>query len=252
MAIARTRTRDPKAWEKIAAWFAFFAVLKDAPVGLRALCPPPLREFARRVVLVHLGSWRSSEFLWSALFTAGTAFFLAWVLWGSKPGDESVNEDVDEERRKTIERVWRRHQLIRVVRSFGLVLVREKLLDLFGVATYHTFPRSEFTTVEPAPDRFDYIDRIKFTDGIGREYQYPRGPGLVFVREATAKVREYGLPERRKLTPRERCVLLIGSNFYGFWLLHRPWAWVGAALRGRKTEDHRADTGVNGGSASAH
>jgi hypothetical protein len=218
------KIRDPKAWEKMAAFFAFFAVQKDVPTVLRRLCPPPWRQFAKRHLL---GLVNSGDFWWSWLFTIVTVIFLARVLWPSVPSEseESVNEDVDAERRKKIETVLRRHRLIRVARSLGLVLIREKLLDALGVRLYTTFPRRQFAPpVEPAPDRFDYIDRIIFVDGKGCEYQYPRGCGLVFVREHPASTHQYGPSQRRKLTRREKMVLLVGSNFYPFWLLHRVWA----------------------------
>ena len=220
MAIRRRKTRDPKAWEKMAAYFAFFAVLKDAPTVLRRLCPAHWRP------RVLLGFVNSGDFWWSWLFTIVSFMFLAWVLWPSH-SEELVDEDVpkrDTERRKQIEAVFRRHRRIRVARSLGLVLVREKLLDRLDVGLYATFPRRQFATPEPAPDRFDYIDRITFKDGTGFEYQYPRGCGPVFVRQHAADSSQYGPPERRKLTSREIWILLIASDFYPFWLFHRVWA----------------------------
>ncbi|WP_242395829.1 hypothetical protein [Anaeromyxobacter oryzisoli] len=229
MAISRRKKiRDPKAWEKMAAYFAFFAFLKDAPTVLRRLWPAPWRF---QVVRRHLLGWvNSGDFWWSWLFAGMTAIVLVRILWASEPSDskESVNEDVsrDTKLRETIEATFRRHRLIRVARSLGLVLIREKLLDGLGVGMYATFPRRQFATPEPAPDRFDYIDRITFTDGRGFEYQYPRGWGPVVVREHPADSSQYGPPKPRKLTSREQMVLLIGSNFYPFWLLHRVWAWL--------------------------
>lgn len=93
----------------------------------------------------------------------------AWTLY--KFGDSKKDPSHGLSPTDRAVQVMKRHQLLRILRSFGLVIIYEWLLDRMGVQLYGGFNR--YADWTPRPELFDYIDRYSL-DNESVEFQYSR------------------------------------------------------------------------------
>lgn len=200
-----------KTWEILATFFGYFAISNDVPqifrtLGLSKIVPYCIKE--------QLLFWNQNVDFWILWFFTGvTVFGTLWLLWPEKIQPEDKNED----RVARIVKTLKRHRIIRIIRSLGLVLVRESLLGIMGVSTYGTFRRPDEWSVEES--RFDFIDRISFINTNGYEFQYSKSADKIIIREHPKNNDQYGPESETPLTWHHAKVLLIASNFFPFWLL---------------------------------
>lgn len=211
MATKRDEFEPPKPWEILGAFFGYFAVAKDIPGVMRTLgfghvCPDWLRT--------QLLDWHNAPdawLLWS--FTVVTVVMLAFLLWRRLPRVEESDSDG----MKAALRSMKRHRILRIVRSFGLILVRNAIMNRLKVTGYGTFKKP--STWAEDPKAFDYVDRINFKDGRGVEYQYTRDFSALHVREHPPTSDNYGPASSRRPTWSDAKVLVFGSNIFPFWYL---------------------------------
>lgn len=157
--------------------------------------------------------------LWG--FTAALVFLAIGILWSPKQRREPAAKDSrdDEARLRRSEQAYREQRLIRVIRSFGLVLLRDFATDRLGVSFYGTIGRPPPPLWTAAPDRFDRLDRMIFSGGQGREYQYTRSFRELIVREHPADSADFGPEVRRRATWTDAKILLLTSSIFPFWLV---------------------------------
>jgi len=227
MAIDRTKVERAKPWEILAAFFGYFAVAKDAPDALRMLQIPKFLRFFLPCARNQLLEWNASPDFWLLLFFTIITIII-WVRFvrQKKVPEEKEKEDLKEDTIKKLSKEFRRQYLIRVIRSFGLVLLRGILLTLLKVRSYGTFKRPAPPHWPPAPDRLDSIDRISFADGMGIEFQYSADFTHLIIREHPKNSDQFGDFKTRQPTWADIKILLIASNIFPFWffiyLVKRP------------------------------
>jgi hypothetical protein len=127
----------------------------------------------------------------------------------------------------------RRSQLLRIVRSLGLVFFRELILDRMGISLYGTFSRPP-EWGEPPPNRFSAVDRLLFRENGAVEYQYSTDFEQLIVREHQRN-EKYGPDATRQPTGRDIKLLMLASNRFPFWYLvyglKRPQVWLRGLFR---------------------
>jgi hypothetical protein len=204
----------PKPWEVLAVIFGYFTVAKDVPNTLRTL---GISKIARFIGLRDclLRANRNPDFWLLLPFTIVACFLFFWLLLRSERPEEPPNND----RLARASAVIRRGRIIRVIRSLGLVVLRERILDRMGVAFYETFRRPTDRNWPPEPGRAEYIDRILFKDGQGTEFQYSNDHRVIFVRRHPPNVDAWGPTEEQLPKADEVKLLLFASNYFPFWLL---------------------------------
>lgn len=218
--------RSINAWEVLAAFFGYFAVARDVPDILRTLQIPKLLGLLP-CVKNQLLEWNASPDFWLLLgFTLFTLFGAFYLLLRKEKDSSPKPLDKDEIIRK-VTRQFRRDKIIRVVRSFGVLLIREFLLGLAGVEIYGTFVRP--STWPKQSTHFNFIDRIAFQAGNGFEYQYRRDFSSLTVRSHPEANDAYGPPDDSPPKWGDVKLLMIASNFFPFWYvvfwLKRPFTW---------------------------
>lgn len=116
-----------------------------------------------------------------------------------------------------VERSIKRAQRFRLVLTLGLPVFRGWLLDRMKVESYGTFKRQYDWPV--APDRWHFVDRIRFTDGSGVEFQYLKDISALVRRSYSPDTRTYG-PESKTFPKwREVLILLLASDAFCLWLI---------------------------------
>lgn len=211
MAKTRKTLEPPKPWEVLGAFFGYFAVAKDVPTVLRTLGLPKIIPSCFKDLLLRIN--KHPDFWLLLLFTICTLLLVFWFL----PRREEPEELSEQDQLASAVAALRRGKLLRVVRSLGLVLLREKVLDWMGVGLYGTFRKHP--TWPPDPTRSKYVDRITYTGGAGVEYQYGKNFCKVFVRTHPANNNTYGSTEERIPNFGDMRLLLVASNFFPFWLV---------------------------------
>ncbi len=222
MADKRETLDPPKPWEILGAFFGYFAVAKDAPAVLRQLKIGALIPIECKSRLLQ---WNGDGDFWFSLFF--TLVTLAIVLWWL-PRERKKEKEENKDQAKQLAAYLRQSRIIRTVRSFGLVLIREWTLDLLGVGLYGTFKRH--STWSPEPRRLKHVDRITYRSGYGIEMQYGKNFETVFARTHPENDDNYGPTAEMAPTWREVALLLVASNCFPFWflvfLLKRPLVWM--------------------------
>ena len=214
MAKSRERIKPPKPWEILGAFFGYFAVAKDVPHILRtlgAIFPSIIKSLLR-----SLGLNSDTGLQW--IFTIAVFAILFYCM----PRTQEEEYPEKDDRLEQMERVFRRERWFQIIRSFWLIVLREKILDRMGVAMYGTFRR--YSSWAPEPAREHHIDRINFIDGRGIEFQYSKGAYKFFVREHPNNSDVYGETQERTPTSAEVRLLMIASNFFPRW-------WISQKLR---------------------
>lgn len=215
MAELREKLESSKPWEILATFFGYFAVAGDVPEILRTL---NLSKLIPNVIKTYFLKWNPDSDFWFLLFFTGSTVLLwLWLI----PRKKEVKENKDKEREDIIREIattMRRKNIIRIVRSFGLVFLREFLLSrLLKVSFYGTFKRPPPPNWPPAPDRFKSVDRISFSDGTGIEFQYSRDFENLISRKHPKGSDQFGAEEQRKPSWDDIKLLLIASNIFPFW-----------------------------------
>lgn len=205
----------PRPIEIVGAVFAFLTTAKDGPDIVRLTGIPRLvPEWVGRLID-------------SAGFTQDTAlFWLYFVVCYTvfrriirRPQFVQQSPIGDDARFELAMAGLKRARYMKVIRTFGFVLLREWVLGKLGVVDYGTFLRSRQSWA-PAPERFDYVDRIYLNDERGEEFQYLRGHRYVAYRcYKDSKDGKYGPEEIRPPTLREIKLLLVASNFFPWWFI---------------------------------
>lgn len=209
MTVKRDDFEPPKPWEILGAFFGYFAVAKDAPSVMRTLGATRLCPDWLRTCLLDVNKHADTWLLW--MFTIVTVVFLSYLLWRRRPREAPSDSDD----MKDALRAMKRHRILRIVRSLGLVLVRNAVMDLLGVTRYGTFKKP--STWPRDPKIFNYVDRINLTGGKGLEYQYARDFSNLLVREHPPTTDDYGPTAERRPTWNDFKVLIAGSNIFLLW-----------------------------------
>lgn len=210
MSKLRSDIEPAKKWELLGALFGYLAVAKDVPgilalVGIGELCP-------KQVKIALLGIHNDPNRWYLVFFTGSLFFLMCWVLWSRAPS----NEQVDDDPRSVIDRHYFRIRIIRVIRSLGLIYLRENILDKLKIKRYGTFRRpSEWA---PEPNRSIFVDRISFIDGRGIEYQYSSKFDIVYVRTHSSDTDKFGESLEQEPSWADIKCLLIASNYFPFWI----------------------------------
>lgn len=202
----------PSPWEILGVIFAVFATIKDAPETLRKLSVPRLVPSCVRNFILEINA--SSDF-WLSLFYLCTSIFLStWILsrLRFKPFQE---EDEEQDRNRKIVRYLQYRRFLRILHSFGLVLIREWILQQISVSWYETFKRSSNWPREESLSK--YIDRVGFDDGRGIQFQYSDDFSKMILSEHPANDDRYGTPYEKMPQWSEVRILLIASNYFPFW-----------------------------------
>lgn len=210
--------REPQTWEIVGAVLGYFGIIGDVPTACRTLGIGHFVPDCLKSALLNLYSHPDGWYAW--FFTVLLLMFLFGLVWKSSPPEPDIERDNIEEAKKYL----KRSQILRAVRSLGLVPLREWLMDKMGIALYGTFKRPSDWT--PNLNTWLYLDRITFNSGRGSEYQYAKNFNYVSVREHPETSDNYGQPAERKPTWVDFKHLIIASWFFPFWaiihLLKRP------------------------------
>jgi hypothetical protein len=129
--------------------------------------------------------------------------------------DESPDRDAARNHRVTT--ALRRRRLLLGLLTFGLVPLREWILDGMGIGLYGTFRRPP--SWQPEPERADYVDRFFRVDNSGVEYQYARDATHLIVRSHSSTTDHYGSEQTRVPTSADVRLLLVGSNYFWRWYM---------------------------------
>lgn len=212
MAAPRSELADPKQWEILGAFFAYFAVAKDIPEVLRKLGITHLFSHDIKDRLLNIHSSADSWLLWS--FSLLTMLLLLWLLWRNKtPVDRGESGD-----QNTLKDAYSDHTRIRTIRSLGLYALRQLVLNAFQVLYFDNFKRP--STWAEERDNFQYVDRFGFKNGQSFEFQYPKNFSALAIRvQENTPDRKFSAPVLRKPTFREMTLLMFGSNFFPFWFV---------------------------------
>lgn len=228
MARTRKELEPPKPWEALGVFFGYFAVAKDAPFILRTLGFPKYIPSCLKDFLLRLN--KSPDFWLLLLFTIFTLILYFWFLPRRREQEEP--ENLANDNRANVDAILRKERLLRVIRSFGIVLLREKMLDWMNVDLYGTFHKT--SNWAPEPSRFNYVDRINYTDGAGIEFQYSKDFREVFVRTHPTNNITYGEPAIRMPNAKDVRLLLVASNYFPFWFLVHSIMRIGRCLKNAK------------------
>jgi hypothetical protein len=128
-------------------------------------------------------------------------------------------------------KIAKKQRIIDIVSSLGLILIREFILDKLGVLYYESFARpkpwyekSTWNAATPESiasheKNIDWLDRIRFKNGIAKEYQYSRDHKTLTVKETEPN--EIAFKDTIGDMQKEFLVLLFASNHFPFWYLIR-------------------------------
>lgn len=213
MATVREPLEPTKPWEVLATLFGYFAIAKDIPDIFRTLSITKLVPQQLKTMLLQYNA--SSDFWLMVFFTVVMIILWLWLMPRKKEIKEKEKEDIIRELSKS----FRRKQIIRIIRSFGLVLLREVFLSLFHVESYGTFRRPPPPDWPLAPDRLESIDRIGYADGRGIEFQYSADFSNLIIREHPRDSDRFSDPIIRPPSWPDVKLLMLASNIFPFWFL---------------------------------
>lgn len=211
MANNREILQPPKLWEFWGLFFGYFASAKDAPLILRKLHIAGLVPEAIRKKLLQ---WDPRGDHWLFYFYTLLPFLALLWLWLFRARDD---EDDKSDNRSRAIAVLQRGRRIRLIRTLGLVLIREFLLDRLGVSLYGTFRRPDHWPLEP--QRSMFIDRLTLTNGTGIEYQYGKNFEQIFIRTHPKGDINYGETKERAPEWEDIKILIVASNYFLFWIV---------------------------------
>lgn len=219
MAKSRFQLNDISPWEILGGFFGYFAVANDVPDILRKLSIRSLVPNSLEKCLLEINP--STDFWYLSTFTFITFVGFFGVVSTSGPSKENPNQDTksrkDSDLYKELKASMKRMRKISIIRSFGLIIVREWILSRLKISLYGTFKRpSEW---EKQPERFNYIDRINYEQGDGYEFQYLRDYKRVIVRNHSSHDSTYGPEDIRLPTWKECRLLIVASNFFFLWFV---------------------------------
>lgn len=221
MAKSRFQLSDLSPLEILGGFFGYFAVANDIPNILRKLSVRSLVPDSWKACLLRFNS--NPDFWYLITFTLLVIVGLLRLISSQKPKKEDPNQDTPQtfetlnDDTFDLEASWKRMRKISILRSFGLILVREWILNRLKISLYGTFKRQ--SDWEPQPERFDYIDRINYDQGEGYEFQYSKNFKFVIVRTHPSDNSTYGPSSTRTPNLKEIRDLLFASNFFPFWCL---------------------------------
>lgn len=206
----RQEIQSPKFWKILAGVFTYFVVIKEVPPTLKMLragriFPAQVKDFLLSII--------DSRDIWYIIFFTLLAVIVSLSILRAKPVRESQDVDFRERAIKYLR--W--NNVIRTIRSFGLVPIREWIMDRLGISIYGTFKRPSDWT--PNPKAFNYLDRINFSNGAGREYQYSRNFVFVIIREHTEHSDLFGPTAERVPTVTDIKHMSVASWFFPLWLI---------------------------------
>lgn len=205
----------PRPIELLALFVALLATAKDAPSIMRLTGLPCLAPQSVGNLIDWAGIPRDTVLFWLYISLFLSVFF--WFIRRERLTKISIDDD--KSRFDQTLSLLERMRWIRLIRSFGLVLLREWILGKIAVVNYGTFLRSKQNWI-PAPKRFNSVDRIHFIDGRGVEFQYLKGHRSVAVRcYKDSNDYTYGREEIRHPTWSEIRLLLVASNFFPWWFI---------------------------------
>ena len=182
-------------------------------------CLPSLYEFSGvgsiipRVVKKTLLHWCPRPHFWMFWIFTIAALLVALVMLASHKRRAFPLDDMT----AMVNRVYKRQRFYQIITSLGIILLREKLIQICGITNYGTFKKQAHWPKQK--ERFSYVDRIATEDGAGIEYQYSTDFTKVYVRATSPGSVEFGPTEERQPNWRDSKRLLIASNFYPFWSL---------------------------------
>lgn len=222
MAKPRLQLSDLSPLEILGAFFGYFAVAKDAPQILKTLNTKAIVPFSLENRLLAFNP--NPDFWYLVAFTLLALFVFFVFVNTQSSGKENPNEDTatrlksfdDEDLYDNAAAMMKRLRRLAILKSLGLVLIREWILDRIKISLYGTFKRQ--SDWQPEPERFRSIDRINYTDGEGHEFQYSKKFDYVFVRVHPVSNDTYGPSIKRLPTWSECGTLLVASNFFLRWL----------------------------------
>jgi hypothetical protein len=219
MTTEKSKYEETKPWEILGVIFAVFVTVKDAPdilrqLGVTAFIPTQWKQLL-------LTKYDDSAFWLSWFYILLIIFLYAVILLYFKQKNELDTPDkekTDKEIVSRLSRQFRFYRYLRIIRSLGVVLIRELILDFMSVATYGTFKKTSNWPATPEP-RIKYVDRISLKEGPGFEYQYGKEFKWIYVREHPEFDDKYGYTLKRVPEWRDIKLLLVASNIFPFWLI---------------------------------
>ena len=223
MAKPRLQMSDLSPLEILGAFFGYFAVAKDVPDILKTLNVKAVVPDCFEHWLLDIKA--SPDFWYLSAFTVLTILVFFVFVGTQSSGRENPDQDTssnlqtfdDEDLYDKVSATMKRMRRIAILKSLGLIIVREWILDCLKISLYGTFKRQ--SDWQPEPERFKSIDRINYYQSDGYEYQYSKKFDFVFVRRHPHENSSYGPSEKRLPTWRECWVLAIASNFFWRWFV---------------------------------
>ncbi|MGE9744389.1 hypothetical protein [Bdellovibrio bacteriovorus] len=220
MSSVKINVKSPNPWETIGMFFGYFAVAKDIPSVLRTLMIPKLVPDCLKAFL--LGVVGNGNF-WLLIFFTALTVLTYILLWTTSHPQEEEDSDItitkraDADGKASVIKTMKRYQVLRIIRSLGLVWIRERILDFWKVFLYGTFKRP--SNWESDPTRMNHIDRITFDDHSGWEFQYSKDYRSIIARFHPSTTDTYEESQVREPTLKEVGLLMIASNYFPFWYL---------------------------------
>jgi len=207
-----------KSWGfLIATYLGYFSGAGRVVYVVRTLAIPNLLPQALKRLL--LSSNHNADFWILLAFTAPICIFFIWLivrgLWRENPEEPDPQKDTLTKAIETAFTITERNHRWRIIRSFGLLWLREWLLDRMDIRLYGTFMKSSNWPHDP--DRSNYVDRLTFKNGTGIEVQYASDYSRILARTHSADSDTFGETESRLPTVRETEILLFASNYFPFW-----------------------------------
>ena len=168
-------------WELLAAFFGYVSTAEPA------------------IYLVghHLLGWNKDEIPSCWRLSIAAIYLLLFPIIGSwtlyRLSSDSAAEDKDSSPGERAVRTMTKQRLLRIIRSMGLVLIYEWMLDRLGVTLYSGFKR--YLDWAPRPDLLEHIDRYTLKDE-SIEFQYSRDYSFIEYRSGGGSERKYGTPQK--------------------------------------------------------
>lgn len=205
-----------KPWEILPVIIAYIAAIKEVPSGIRSLGLTFLLPNFLKAKLLQLNA--SSDFWIRLFFTIIIILIWSWMVWRVKRPFKREEKKADrvQELYRLFKRDRLRRRVISIVKTFGLVLLRESILDRMKVDLYDTFNRP--SNWPPSDRCFDSIDRIH-CEGRSFEFQYLKNFSSISVSETLPNSDKFNEPNIHEPSVKEIKLLLIASNFFPFWYL---------------------------------
>ena len=246
----------PDVWRLLTVFFGYLAAVRETPKIARAVHISSLvPKWLKRALL---GLIHDPDFWFVIGFTLALFLFVLAYL-GKKPVTTSDSEQDDSEKgfvdaamlrhglkttdlgdqtreqkaAKVLEDYFKQSERRRIIRSLGLALIRDWILDKFGVSMYGTFRRPR--EWPPESEVWPFVDRFRFKDKSGCQFQYAQNFENISVRMHPSNATKFDTPVLRLPNAKEFGLLLVGSSFFPFWYigfgLKRPYVWIRSIFR---------------------